>query len=86
MKRNPTISRFPTRTETNREANLIVDRCPPTDTSEILREYYAMTLQIERGDPMHPQEVQDMVDALIEASYYFQADKLADMKVNWDRG
>jgi len=35
---------------------------------------------------MHPQEVQDVIDALNEAGYPSQAILLARMKINWDRG
>jgi|GEM_PF-6192766 len=51
-----------------------------------MQEYVAIVKQIERGDPMHPQEVQDVIDALIEAGYPSQAMMLAGMRVNWDRG
>jgi hypothetical protein len=51
-----------------------------------MQEYVAIVKQIEAGNPMHPQEVQDVIDALIEAGYPSQARMLAGMEVNWDRG
>lgn len=54
------------------------------DSNPALREYNALGKQIERGDPMHPREVQDVIDQLIEAGYPFQADALARTKINWD--
>jgi hypothetical protein len=51
-----------------------------------MQEYHAITKQIEAGYPMHPQEVQDVIDALKEAGYPSQAILLAAMKINWDRG
>ena len=56
------------------------------DNDPAMQEYHALSAQIERGDPMHPREVQDVIDALIEAGYHFQAEMLARMEVNWDRG
>ena len=55
------------------------------DNDPAMQEYHALSAQIERGDPMHPREVQDVIDALIEAGYHFQAEMLAKMEVNWDR-
>ncbi|KKW92703.1 hypothetical protein [Sphingobium chungbukense] len=51
-----------------------------------MQQYQAIVQQIERGDPMHPQEVQEVVDALLEGGFHHQAQMLAGMKVNWDRG
>ena len=51
----------------------------------VLREYHVMMQQIERGDPFHPQEVQDMIDELISERYHTQAETLARANVNWDR-
>lgn len=50
-----------------------------------MQEYHALSAQIEAGYPMHPREVQDVIDELIEAGYHFQAAMLAKMEVNWDR-
>ena len=55
------------------------------DRDPVMREYGAMMKQIERGDPMHPQEVQDMINALVEEGYDHQANMLARAKINWDR-
>lgn len=51
----------------------------------VLREYNAMMKQIERGDPFHPREVQDMIDQLISEGYLSQAETLGRAKINWDR-
>ena len=51
----------------------------------VLREYNAMMKQIERGDPFHPREVQDMIDELISEGYRTQAEMLARANVNWDQ-
>ena len=45
-----------------------------------------MTERIEKGDPFHPQEVQDMINELVEEGYHNLADRLARMKINWDIG
>jgi len=50
-----------------------------------MQEYVAIVKQIEAGNPMHPQEVQDVIDGLIEAGYPSEARILAEMEVNWDR-
>ena len=55
------------------------------DSAPIMREYNAMMKHIDRGDPFHPQEVQDMIDALVEEGCDFQAQTLARAKINWDR-
>ncbi|WP_097091243.1 hypothetical protein [Novosphingobium sp. Chol11] len=51
----------------------------------VLREYNAMMKQIERGDPMHPREVQDMINDLVSEGYNTQAAALARAEVNWDQ-
>ncbi|EQB03932.1 hypothetical protein [Sphingobium sp. HDIP04] len=50
-----------------------------------MQEYHAIVKQIEAGYPMHPREVQDVVDALLEEGFHFQAERLGRMKINWDR-
>lgn len=55
------------------------------DSDPAMREYHALVKRIERGEPMHPQEVQDVIDQLVDEGYPFQADALARMRVNWDR-
>lgn len=56
------------------------------DNDPILREYHAMMKGIDRGDPFHPQEVQNMINALVEEGYHAIAERLASARVNWDRG
>ena len=56
------------------------------DNDPAMQEYHAIVKQIEAGYPIHPQEVQDVIDALNEAGYPSQAILLAAMKINWDRG
>ena len=51
----------------------------------VLREYSAMMKQIDRGDPFHPREVQDMIDQLISEGYLSQAETLGQAKINWDQ-
>lgn len=52
---------------------------------ELTRELSEMITGIERGDPFHPREVQDMVDRLMMEGEFGKAQRLAGMKVNWDR-
>ncbi|WP_097091799.1 hypothetical protein [Novosphingobium sp. Chol11] len=52
----------------------------------VIREYQALLEQIEKGQPIHPQEVQMVIDALVEEGYHQQADHLAGLKANWDLG
>jgi hypothetical protein len=56
-----------------------------SETDPAVRAFNAMTDRIEKGDPFHPQEVQDMINELQEEGYHNLADRLARMKVNWDR-
>ncbi|MCK0531788.1 hypothetical protein [Sphingobium agri] len=51
----------------------------------VLREYNAMMKQIQRGDPMHPREVEDMINDLVAEGYNTQAAALARANVNWDQ-
>jgi len=84
MARDNGIASRPTREEINRTASRPRPEVFVTDNSEILREMSALMQQIEKGHPMHPREVQDMVDQLIAEGYPREADRLASMEANWD--
>ena len=56
-----------------------------SDEDAVIRDYHAIIKQIELGDPMQPQEVQEVINALRAEGYHFEAQRLARMDVNWDR-
>ena len=56
-----------------------------TETDSAIRAFNAMTERIEKGDPFHHREVQDMILELLEEGHHSLADRLSRMKINWDQ-
>ncbi|ANI79583.1 MULTISPECIES: hypothetical protein [Sphingobium] len=56
-----------------------------SETDSAIRAFNVMVEQIEKGQPFHPQEVQDVINELLEEGHHSLADRLSRMKIKWGR-